>query len=202
MAIENKPLGQLCSIITGAPISRVKKIRENDTPSQVQVLVPGAMRNGEVIKGELAIESVANVKDDFFTHEGDVIVKASTPYGCVYIDEAHSGLLTTSYSLILRPQNNQIIDMRYLSLFLNSPLSVRELERMSSGMTIQLVKKKDLAEMPIPIPSLNEQKRLGALHRQSQNIKKICQSIEEKNNLLIEGELARALSDVSFIGRN
>lgn len=202
MVIENKPLGQLCSIITGAPISRVKKIRENDIPSQVQVLVPGAMRNGEVIKSELAIESVANAKDDFFTHEGDVIVKASTPYGCVYIDEAHSGLLTTSYSLILRPQNNQIIDMRYLSLFLNSPLSVRELERMSSGMTIQLIKKKDLAEMPIPIPPLNEQKRLGALHRQSQDIKKICQSVEEKSNLLIEGELARALSDASFIGRN
>lgn len=202
MTIENKPLGQLCSIITGAPISRVKKKRENDTPSRVQVLVPGAMRNGEVIKSDLAIEYVTNVKDDFFTREGDVIVKASTPYGCVYIDEAHSGLLTTSYSLILRPQNNQIIDMRYLSLFLNSPLSVHELERMSSGMTIQLIKKKDLEEMLIPIPSLNEQKRLGALHHQSQNIKRICQSIEEKSNLLIEGELARTLSDVSFIGRN
>lgn len=194
MTKQVKPLGQLCSIITGAPISRVKKIRKNDTPSQVQVLVPSAMRNDEVIKSELAIESVANAKDDFFTHEGDVIVKASTPYGCVYIDENHSGLLTTSYSLILRPQNDEVIDMRYLSLFLNSPLSVRELERMSSGMTIQLIKKKDLAEMPIPIPSFNEQKRLGTLHRQSQNIKKICQSVEKKSNLLIESELARTLS--------
>lgn len=193
MSIDNKPLGQLCSIITGAPISRVKKIRENDMPSQVQVLVPGAMRNGEVVKSELAIESVANVKDDFFTHEGDVIVKASTPYGCVYIDETLPGLLTTSYSLILRPQNDQVIDMRYLSLFLNSTRSVRELERMSSGMTIQLIKKKDLAEMPIPIPSLSEQKRLAALHCQSQNIKQICQSVVEKSNLLIESELARTL---------
>lgn len=195
MTKQVKPLGQLCSIITGAPISRVKKIRENDKPTQVQVLVPGAMRNGEVVKSELATEFVTNVKDDFFTHEGDVIVKASTPYGCVYIDETRSGLLTTSYSLILRSQNDQIIDMRYLSLFLNSPSSVRELERMSSGMTIQLIKKKDLAEMPIPIPSLNEQKRLAELQRQSQYIKKICQSIEEKNMLLIEGELTRTLSN-------
>lgn len=168
----------------------------------MQVLAPSAMSNGEVVKSELAIESVTNAKDDFFTREGDVIVKASTPYGCVYIDETHSGLLTTSCNLILRPQNNQTIDMRHLSLFLNSPLSVRELERMSSGMTIQLIKKRDLAETPIPIPSLNEQKRLGELHRQSQMIKKVCQSVEEKSNLLIEGELARALSDASFIGRN
>lgn len=195
MSVEKKPLGQLCSIITGAPISRVKRIRENDTPAQMRVLVPGAMRNGEVVKGELAIESVANVKDDFFTREGDVIVKASTPYGCVYIDETQTGLLTTSYSLILRPRDNRMIDMRYLSLFLNSPSSVHELERMSSGMTIQLIKKKDLAEMPVPVPSFSEQERLAALHCQSQRIKKVCQSVEEKCDLLIEGELAQTLFD-------
>lgn len=195
MSESGKTLGDLCSIATGAPISRIKKIKSDDNPFQAKVLVPGAMRKGEIVEAELASENVANVKEEFFTREGDVIVKASTPYGCVYIDGNNKGLLTTSYSFILRPLRDAEIDTRYLCLFLNSPQSIREMERMSSGMTIQLIKKKDLAEMPIPIPSLNEQKRLGALHRQSQNIKKICQSVEEKSNLLIESELNRALSD-------
>lgn len=190
-----KALGQLCSITTGAPISRVKKIKEGDTPFEAKILVPGAMKNGEIIEADLAIEQVANVKEEFFTHEGDIIVKASTPYGCAYVESCHEGLLTTSYSLILRPLSHQNLDMRYLYLFLNLPQSTQEMELMSSGMTIQLIKKKDLAAMPIPVLPLDEQKRLAALYAQTQNIKKLCRKIEEKNASLIEGELVRALFD-------
>lgn len=193
MLITNKPLGQLCSITIGAPISRIKKICNENTPFQVKVLVPAAMQNGEIIKSELATESIANVKDEFFTHKGDVIVKASTPYGCVYIDDDHAGLLTTSYSLILRPQNDQEIDMRYLSLFLNSHHSAREMCLMSSGAAIQLIKKKDLAMMSIPVPDDKEQERLGQLCDRVQSIKKTCRSIEERCNSLKESELAQVL---------
>lgn len=192
MKVE-KALGRICSITTGAPISRVRKIKEGDAPFEAKVLVPGAMRNGEIVESDLAVEQVASVKEEFFTREGDIIVKASTPYGCAYVESCHEGLLTTSYSLILRPLPHENIDMRYLYLFLNLSQSTQEMERMSSGMTIQLIKKKDLAAMSIPVLPLDEQKRLAMLYEQAQNVKMLCRRIEEKNNLLTEGELVRAL---------
>jgi len=188
-------LGQLCSITTGAPMSRIKRIKDGGIPIQAKVLVPGAMKEGDIVEAELVTEDVANVKERFFTRAGDVIVKGSTPYGCAYIDGSHAGLLTTSFSLILRPLQNSLIDMRYLHLFLNSPQSIHEMALISSGMAFQLVKKKDLAEMPIPVPPPAEQKRLAELCVQIRHLKKTCREIEEKSDALIEGELARVLFD-------
>ena len=87
-------LDQLCSITTGAPISRVKKVKEGDVPFEAKILVPGAMKNGEIIDADLAMEQVANVKDELFTHVNNIIVKASPPYGCAYAERCHEGLLT------------------------------------------------------------------------------------------------------------
>ncbi len=195
MLKEEVMLGQLCSITTGALISRVKNIKDGDAAYQARVLVPGAIKSGEVVETELALERVGNVKEEFFTRNGDIIVKASTPYGCVYIDDDHEGLLTTSYSLILRPLPDSEIDMRYLYLFLSLPQSISEMERMSSGMTIQLIKKKDLAEMLIPVPDIHQQKYLADLCAQTQKVKRLCRMIEEKNNILVESEVTRVLFD-------
>ena len=66
-------LEELCTIKTGAPTSRAKKIAEGVEPKEVKVLLPRAMQGGSIIDNELAIETVGEVKDENFTHEGDAI---------------------------------------------------------------------------------------------------------------------------------
>ena len=197
MPCEYLPLGSLVDIKTGAPMSRAKKIAVGDDLIETRVLVPAAMADSRIDDAQLVIEKVSKVKEELFTREGDVIIKASTPYDCVYIDKEHEGLLVTSFGLILRSTSESLVDMRYLALFLGLEQANTELQNMSKGMTIQLLKKRDIGDLMIPVPSAEEQARLGALSEGVQKYKELCRAISEKSNVLLQSEFARIVHAIN-----
>lgn len=189
------PIEKICEVKTGAPMSRAKKIIDGDVPIQARVLVPAAMTSNFIDDGQLVTENVSRVKDEMFTREGDVIVKASTPYDCVYIDDDHVGLLVTSYCFILRPFEDIRVDMRYLAAYLGFVRSQGALQDMSKGETIQLIKRKDLAHLPVPIPEPKKQERLARLFECVQRSTALCRSVMVKTELLLDSELSRLVMD-------
>lgn len=193
MSCDYLPLGSLVEIKTGAPMSRAKKITDGDDPIRTKVLVPAAMTGSRIDDTQLVSEVVSKVKDDLFTREGDVIVKASTPYDCAYIDKGHEGLLVTSFGFILRSFSKSPVDMRYLAAFLGLQRTHLELQTMSKGMTIQLLKKRDIGGLMVPAPTPAEQARLGALSECIQGYKELCRVISEKSDLLLQSEFVRVV---------
>lgn len=197
MPYESLPLDSLVEIKTGAPMSRAKKISDGDVPIEVKVLVPAAMADLHIDDAQLIAETVSKVKEDLFTREGDVVVKASTPYDCVYIDKTHEGLLVTSFGIILRPSCKVALDMRYLAAYLGLEQTNKELQNMSKGMTIQLLKKRDIGDLMIPVPPAEEQVRLGALSEGVQRCKELCRAISEKSDVLLQSEFARIVQAIN-----
>lgn len=195
MSIEYMPLGSLVEIMTGAPMSRAKKIAEGDDPINAKTLIPAAMSDGRIDDSQLANETVSKVKCELFTKEGDVVLKASTPYDCAFIDKDHEGLLVTSFGLILRSGPQSLIDMRYLAVFLGLGQTSRELQGMSKGMTIKLIKKRDIGGLMVPVPIPEEQARLAALFEGTQRRKELCRAIAEKSDVLLQSEFARSVFD-------
>lgn len=191
MPLEIAALGSLVKIKTGAPLSRARKIDGGDMPISVKVLISSAISDGSVDDTQIAIETISNIKSDLYTQEGDVVVKTSTPYDCAYIDKSHEGMLVTSFGLILRPFAQQLIDMRYLAAYLGLTQTKAALQRMSKGQSIQLIKKKDIGELEIPIPSGKNQIRIADLFENMQKRKALCRSIIEKSDMLLQGELTR-----------
>lgn len=191
METDRIPIGKICEVKTGAPMSRAKKAVAGEEQAETKVLVPGAMSVGYIDDAQLATESVSRVKGDLFTREGDVIVKASTPYECVYVDGEHAGILVTSYSLILRPIKEGVIDARYLTAYLNYVRSQGALQAMSKGVGIQLIKRRDLASFPVLVPPIAKQERLAALFEGVQRNNALCRSVMKKTSLLLDGELSR-----------
>lgn len=190
---ESRPLDSLVVIMTGAPMSRAKKISDGDVTIDVKVLAPAAMKDLHIDDAQLTIETVSKVKEDLFTREGDVVVKASTPYDCVYIDKSHEGLLVTSFGLILRPNAKAAVDMRYLAAYLGLEQTNKVLQSMSKGMTIQLLKKRDIGGLMVPIPTAEEQVRLGALFEGVQRCKELCRAISEKGDFLLQSEFVHVV---------
>lgn len=185
MPIDYKRLSALCSVKTGIPVSRAKR-QTKGFPSRVaHILVPKAIEGGHVVDQELVKEQVSAVKEDLFTHCGDVILKMSTPYGCAYIDDAHEDLLVTSFGLIIRPLPDASIDMRYLAAFLTLPQTQQLLQSESKGVTLQLLKKKDILEIPIPTPSESVQRLLAELFENTQKRKQLYRLAEEKSDQLL-----------------
>lgn len=195
MACKTAALGSLVKIMTGAPMSRAKKIAESDEPINARVLVPAAMSNGRIDDAQLVTERVSKVKGELFTREGDVVVKASTPYDCVFIDKGHEGLLVTSFGLILRPASHASLDMRFLAIYLGLEQANKALQSMSKGMTIQLIKKRDIGDLQVPIPDLEAQLRLASLFECTQKRKEFCRSMIEKSDLLLQSEFSRTIFD-------
>lgn len=177
-------------------MSRAKKLAVNDTHQKVQVLVPAAMSNGRIDDSLLVNEVVSNIKDELFTKTGDVVIKASTPYDCVYIDETHKGLLVTSFGLILRQGTDKTIDMRYLATYLGQKSTNQKLQSISKGISIQLIKKRDLEKLVIPLPPIDEQVRLAQLFESTQRRKELCYAIAKKSDLLLQSEFAKTVKMV------
>ena len=178
-------LGALCSVKTGAPVSRAKRQTKALPFHAARVLVPKAIANGRVISQELVEAQVSAVKEDLLTHCGDVILKTSTPYDCAYIDCAHEGLLVTSFGLIIRPLPDADIDMRYLAAFLTLPQTRQLLQSESKGMTLQLLKKKDILDIPVLTPSKSVQQLLAELFENTQKRKELYRLAEAKSDQLL-----------------
>ena len=178
-------LGALCSVKTGAPVSRAKRQTKGVPFHAARVLFPKAIENGRVISQELVEAQVSAVKEDLLTHCGDVILKTSTPYDCAYIDCAHEGLLVTSFGLIIRPLPDADIDMRYLAAFLTLPQTRQLLQSESKGMTLQLLKKKDILDIPVLTPSKSVQQLLAELFENTQKRKELYRLAEAKSDQLL-----------------
>ena len=195
MACEAVRLDSLVDIMTGVPISRAKKIAEGDTPTRTRVLNSGAMSAGRIDDALLTTEEVSKVKRELFLKENDVVVKASTPYDCAFVDKHHEGLLATSFGLILRAKPDARIDMRCLAVFLGLERTNRELQSMSKGETIQLIKKRDLGDLLVPLQPQEEQARIASIYESTQRRKELCRAISEKSDLLLQSEFSHAAFD-------
>lgn len=191
MACVMKKLGDLCTVMTGTPISRAKKLIDGESGNKVKVLVPKAMENGRIVDTEIAYETVTKVKDDFFTKEGDVIIKASTPYDCVYIDAAHQGLLVTSFGMIIRKKQVSNLEMRYLAMYLNQPQTREMLQNVSVGVTLQLIKKPTVEGLDVPIVEDKLQKQLAALYENVQTRNEQCLKMIAVGEELLGAEFSR-----------
>lgn len=172
-------------------MSRAKKNARNDEHIEIKTFTSAAMSGNRIDDHQLVTEKVSRVKNDLYTKEGDIILKASTPYDCVFIDKAHKGLLVPSFCLILRSRPDAAVDMRYLAAFLGLSQTNKELQGMSKGMSIQLIKKRDLGGLMVPIPAPASQARLAALFESTQQRRELCRIIVEKSDLLLQSEFAR-----------
>lgn len=188
-------LEELCTIKTGAPTSRAKKITEGMEPKEVKVLLPRAMQDGRIIDEELATETVGEVKEDNFTHEGDVVIKLSTPYDSVYIDKDHENIMVTSFGMILRKKPEADLDMQYLSMYLNLPQTNSVLQAVSTGQStaMAMLKRSAVADVDVPLLPIERQQMLASLFKAVQDRKHQYTQLIELDKELITTQMTRSI---------
>lgn len=195
MNSKTAKLEELCTIKTGAPTSRAKKIPEGVEPKDVKVLLPRAMQDGAIIDEELAIETIGEVKEENFTHEGDVVIKLSTPYDSVYIDKNHEGIMVTSFGMVLRKKEDADIDMQYLSMFLNLPQTNAVLQAVSIGQStaMAMLKRQTVADIEVPLPPIKRQEQLAALFQAIQERKRQYMNLIELDEELVTNQMTKTI---------
>lgn len=197
MKLKTAQLEDLCTIKTGTPMGRAKAAADEGNALDAKVLIPRSMSGGSVIDSELAVERVGGVKEEFFTREGDVIIKLSTPYDSVYIDEGHEGILVTSFGMILRAKEDAPLSMRYLSMYLNHPRTISTLQAASTGMGagMTVLKRRTVATISVPLPPMEQQERLAELYLAVSERNREYRRLIELGDELVASQMSETLNE-------
>lgn len=98
---------------------------------------------------------------NYVLKSGDILIPArGTSVRTAIFEEQSYTCIASSNVIVIRPDQNKLLTA-YLKMFLDSPMGVKLLTAMQQGATIISISYKDLKEMEVPAPSIDEQKKLA-----------------------------------------
>jgi restriction endonuclease S subunit len=159
MTLEN-----IASITVGQIMPRVTADKENGDKviETVKVLMPKAISSGVIVKADLGETALGKkIDDDKYTHEGDVVIKLSTPYDAAYVTAEDAGIVVPSFCAAIRITDKKKMDAGYLSAFLNSSYVRDELAAKVVGSARPMIKVTDIRALKIPELEKNDMEDIG-----------------------------------------
>lgn len=147
--------GQIVKRVIADPLKEDKVV-----DSERKTIVAKTIGEGCINEDGIVINNYKSEPDPKrLTREGDVVVKLSSPYNAVIIDNEHENMLVSSFCSIIRDING--INKSYLVAFLNSDVCQKQLESSVAGTLMSILSNGKLAELEIPLPDEEKQKEIG-----------------------------------------
>lgn len=117
-------------------------------------------REGQVVQEDIIqLESSESISPDQYLRSGDVLVAArGTRNTAAVYDMNLPTAIAGAQFFILRPSENVL--PAYLAWFLRSEPIRQHFDSRRKGSYIQLIRRSDLAEIEVPLPPLEEQRRI------------------------------------------
>ena len=121
--------------------------------------------HGWLNEGELDVFfSKEKLENKYLTNKGDVIIRLTTPYTAICINDKQEGLVIPSNFAIIRLKRQKFIP-EFVALFLNSEIIKKKLFKSSISITIPLIKTRHLRDMDISEKPLAVQKKIVELNQ-------------------------------------
>lgn len=163
-------LKDIASIRTGLVLSRKKATLVNaDNFNYKQVTLKSFSESTSLMLDHIDdFSAEEEISESYISQEGDVLVRLREPVTAVYVDKESKGMVVPSFVSIVRV-NNDLVDKQFLAHYINSNIAQKLLEKMMKQASIFGLKTKDLEDLQVVFPSLDEQKRVVELLRVAQN---------------------------------
>ena len=159
MTLEN-----IASVTAGQIMTRVTADKDagNQAVENVKVWVPKAIVSGVIVKEDLGkAELGKQIDEEKYTHEGDVVIKLSTPYDAAYVNEENAGIAIPSFCAAIRITDNDKMDAMYLTAFLNSSHVRDELTAKVVGSARPMIKITDIRALEVPELNMKDMQDIG-----------------------------------------
>jgi len=183
--LNKKPLKDIASIQLGFSF---RGAIEPTLAGNIKVVQAKDLKSDENIHGtnDLVKVSLELPKSDPFLRKNDVLLvsRGAGTHKVAVVDFNDEIVIASSSLYILRIKDQSILP-EYLSLYLNSQEGQNELSLRTTGAYIQNLTRMQLETLPIPIPSIIQQRNLIALQKNIWQQEKLTQrKIELKKNIL------------------
>lgn len=158
-------LDELAMIRTGLVTARKQARYDSEVIAKYRLLNLKAINEkGYIEEDELeGLAAIERLKADYLTKPKDVVVRLTSPYTAVLIEEAQSGWVIPSHFVVIRPHENRLLP-EYLYWLLNTDKVKKELQQNASSIMIGNVKPKSYAELDVELLTLEEQRRIAELY--------------------------------------
>lgn len=156
-------LGNIATVRSGLVLSR-KQSRE---PSDIQyplLNLRSVQEGGYIDLAEADVfDATEYLSPEYVSQIGDVVVRLSTPYTAVLIDQSTAGMVISSNFVIIRTDRRELLP-EYLFWLLNTPDVKRSIYENTSGNMLGAIKAKFFAEFEIaPLP-ISDQQKIAAMN--------------------------------------
>lgn len=154
-------IGTIASIRMGATLRGRDATRPTPTGSCNFLRIGDISQDGELLPKDLIrIEPNESINDDLFLRSGDVLFpnRGTRTTALAYRLDLPRTLVGAQFFL-LRP-NPELVLPEYLAWFLRTEESARYFDGLRKGSYVQIIQRSDLADMEMPIPSLNVQQKI------------------------------------------
>ena len=189
MILEN-----IADVIAGQIMTRVTE--DNNDGEPVQVLAPKAISNGIIIKEDLGKAVLSkDVDENKYTKEGDVVIKLSTPYDAAYVTSKDIGLVIPSFCATIRISNDNLIDAKYLSAFLNTSYVRNQLTAKVVGSSRPMMKISDIRALEIPEVPIKDMRDIGEAYILSGRKKEILLEMVQTESMLMENIILASIKE-------
>jgi restriction endonuclease S subunit len=180
-------LGEYSTVRTGLVFSRKQAPKNKKSHIYRALNLRNITENGYVLTdGVEDYQAVEPLKDEYFTHDGDVLLRLSAPYTSALITEKESGLLVPSHFAIIRV-NRKVIPA-YLHWWL---MSNRKLfYKVASGTSMMgTISSGYVSDMEFELLPLKLQKQISELLILANNEQRLLMLLTEKKKKLVNSVL-------------
>jgi hypothetical protein len=181
-------LGDYARIRTGLVLSR-KEATEEPALRQYTALTLKALTEDGWIDREMTepYDAATILKREYFTHEGDILLRLSAPYTAVLILKENEDLLVSSHFAIIRANGRRVAPY-YLHWWLSQGRK-RFYKQASGASMMGTISSGYISDMDFMPPQIDVQRQMGKLLQLSYREQELLDQLRTKKAMLVNAAL-------------
>lgn len=184
-------LAEVAAVRSGLVLSR--KLSKMPTEYRYPLLTLRSIRaDGLIDLDEVdSYTSIEPLDSEYVSHEEDIIIRLSSPYTAILIDEETSGIVISSNFVIIRADRNLILP-EYLFWLLNTKQLKRQIFENTSSNMLGAIKPSYFNDIEIHCLSIADQDRIAVMNRLARKECKLLDQLSDEKNKYYAALIDRA----------
>lgn len=172
-------LGQLATVRSGLVLSR----KQARTPTGIRyplLNLRSIHPDGYIEMEQLDVfEAADDLSSEYLTQTGDIVIRLTSPYTAVLIDEALIGIVVSSNFVIIRANPRKILP-GYLVWLINTPKIRRTIYENTSSNMLGAINARFFSEFDIPPLTVTQQQKIAEIYNLAQKESKLLRQLSEQ----------------------
>lgn len=172
-------LGDLASIRSGLVLSR-KESKGSEEYRYPLINLRCIRQEAEIDRNEADVYNARElIKAEYLSRKGDIVVRLTSPYTAVLIDETTSGMVISSNLVVIRVEDERLLP-EYLYWFLNTPDVRRRIYENATSNMLGAIKARLLTDLELTLLPIGEQRGIAQLNLLAKRENQLLRELADK----------------------